>query len=296
MKRVLPTFMHMRRPGFVKLPRNLHPVRGPCVRLSDRQLEQTSRLLFDHPVRFTVPDYETVQEEDSELLTGSRDEDGNRRSTITSVLVHMRTVFHAAFGKHLLVESATPTLFMVHFSGADLESIYRYAAEFRGFRPVEGVDSHSMSPWVVFQLLGDCKTVRVFTPYQKHFLEVAHMFPGLSCERGGTRSEGLDTNDLLCYMDYAIAVRCIDIMNESFEDSPEDGTVVWGQCVDPYHHICWLPDWVEIDTVALCDALNAGLSVFTCTAERDFGGMAVLRVAVHPLSGRRFVELELEGH
>ena len=295
MKRVLPAFMHTQRPGFVKLPRNLHPVKGPCVRLTDKQLEQTSRLLFDCPVRFTVPDYDTTEE--VRLLTGGSDEDEQKRKTIASVLVHMRTVFHAAFGRHLPVERASPTMFMAHFSGTDLESIYRYSVQFRGLRPSEGMDSHWMCPWVVFQLLDDCKTVRVFTPYQKDFLEVCHMFPGLSCERGSARSEGLDTNDLLCCMDYAVAVKCVvDIMNESFEDVEEDGTVVWGQCSQPYHHICWLPDWVAIDTVSLCNALNAGLSVFTDTAERDFGGMAVLRVAVHPLSGRRFVELELLEH
>lgn len=288
--------MHTSRPGFVKLPRGLHPVRGSCVRLSDRQLEQTSRLLFDCPVRFTVPDYETVEE--VELLTGDCDEDEQRRKSITSVLVHMRTVFFSAFGRHLVAESAGPTMFMVHFSGADLESIYRYSAEFRGFRPTEGMDSHWMCPWVVFQLLDDCRTVRAFTPYQKNFLDVCHMFPGMSCEAGGVRSEGLDTNDLLCCMDYAVAVKAIaDIMNESYEDVDEDaGVLVWGQCAPVYHPICWLPDGVEIDTVTLCGALNAGLSVFTDTAERDFGGMAVLRVALHPLSGRRFVELELLHH
>lgn len=200
---------------------------GQCAAgLTRKQTELASKLLFDSPVLLSMEGHTHVQKISVHHLVT---DDWIRR-----VKDWVCRLFHHVFGRNIVMSeiSGDGSSFGIYLTDEDLEGIYQYSMRFRSIRTQGGVTSDWMSPWTVFSLEKDERTISVMTPNQVDFLDLCHKFPNLAAgPDAGGRSK---VPNMICSMGPALAARAFEIMNTSYEEDWESGTISWGKSVQRY--------------------------------------------------------------
>lgn len=201
------------------------PVQRKNTLLTRKQADLATKLLFDCPVLLSMSDHTQVERVRTHHLG---------LGAMNRVERWVREMFHAAFGRNIAMSevSEDKTMFGIYMTDEDLECIYQYSMQFRHLRMRGGVTSSWMSPWTVFQLAKDERTICVLTPNQLGFLDICHVFPTLAsgpCQDPSCSEKSARIPNMICSMGPVLAARSFEIMNSSYEDG-ESG-ISWGNSV-----------------------------------------------------------------